>query len=221
MIRLKSVTSLQKAMERRAKAIDQGIENGLRNGAAGLRGDIRADMLRGGLGRLSKAWRMRVYGRKGSRGARAYLFVQGARTNKMIAAFGRGVTIRSKDGFWLAIPAPAAPKKGVGGKRISPATFPEDRYGPLRFIYRPRGASLLVVDSVRVGKSGRAGKQLKRGGRLKSGAYGAGVSTVVMFYLVPRVRLRKRYDVPVHVRRWSGRTAKIIALEIGRGGKRT
>ncbi len=104
--------------------------------------------------------------------------------------------IRSKNGFWLAIPTPSAPKRGIGGKRINPSNFPEHRFGPLRLVYRRRGPSLLVVDGVRA----NAGT-----GRMK-----AGMATVVMFILVPQVKMPKRPDVKRAAERWVGRLPRPV-----------
>ena len=55
-----------------------------------------------------------------------------------------GPLIRSKNGFWLAIPTQAAGKSTRGG-RITPGEW-ERRTGlRLRFIYRRRGPSLLLT----------------------------------------------------------------------------
>jgi hypothetical protein len=100
-------------------------------------------------------------------------------------AFDEGVTIKSKKGLWLAIPTPAAPRRGIGGKRISPSTFPEHRFGQLRFVYRGSGKpSLLVVDGLRA-RGGKRGGFSKAGKRAQ--ATGRGLTTVVMFIMVPQV----------------------------------
>jgi hypothetical protein len=56
----------------------------------------------------------------------------------IIGAHDTGPLIRSKDGFWLAIPTPAAGKSTRGGRRGSAPTTPgewEHRIGlRLRFI---------------------------------------------------------------------------------------
>ena len=63
----------------------------------------------------------------------------------IIGAHDTGPLIRSKNGFWLAIPTPAAGKSTRGG-RITPGEW-ERRTGlRLRFIYRRRGPSLLVAE---------------------------------------------------------------------------
>jgi hypothetical protein len=63
----------------------------------------------------------------------------------IIGAHDTGPLIRSKNGFWLAIPTPAAGKSSKGG-RITPGEW-ERRTGlRLVFIYRRRGLSLLVAE---------------------------------------------------------------------------
>jgi hypothetical protein len=95
----------------------------------------------------------------------------------------------SKRGRFLAIPTENAPRKGTDGKRISPSTFPEHRFGPLRFVPRPNGPSLLVVDGLRASFSRKTGEL--RGFRRateRGGQSGRGLTTVVMFLLVPQVK---------------------------------
>ena len=70
----------------------------------------------------------------------------------------RGAVVRSKQGRFIAIPTENAPRKGADGRRISPSTFPEHRFGPLRFVPRSSGLSLLVVDGVRASFSRKTGE---------------------------------------------------------------
>ena len=104
---------------------------------------------------------------------------------EIVSAHDRGVLIRSKAGFWLAIPLPAA-GKGRGGARLTPGEWERRRGMRLRFVYRRRGPSLLVAD-------GRLNtKGLGVASRSKTGR---GRATVPIFLLVPQVRLRKRLDL--------------------------
>jgi hypothetical protein len=96
--------------------------------------------------------------------------------------------IRSRRGRFLAIPTENAPRKGTDGRRISPRTFPEHRFGPLRFVPRQTGPSLVVVDGLRASLSRKSGEL--RGFRRASDrarVRGDGLTTVVMFLLVPQV----------------------------------
>jgi len=62
----------------------------------------------------------------------------------VVGAHDTGPLIRSRNGFWLAIPTAAAGKSARGG-RITPGEWERRRGLRLRFIYRPRGPSLLVA----------------------------------------------------------------------------
>ena len=130
-------------------------------------------------------------------------------------AFDKGVVIKGRGGNWLAIPTPAAPKRGTNGKRITPATFPTGRHGPLRMVRRSGRSALLVVDDVRVSaKTGRVGRQAKGGGRTKSGSYKQGIATVVMFVLVRQVKLRRRLNVARAVEAWARRLPGLIRRQV-------
>jgi hypothetical protein len=99
----------------------------------------------------------------------------------IISAHDAGPLIRSKSGFWLAIPMPAAGKSSRGG-RITPGEW-ERRTGlRLRFVYRRAGPSLLVAEG-RLNASGRGVASRSKTGR--------GLTTVPIFLLVPQVK-RKR-----------------------------
>jgi hypothetical protein len=103
----------------------------------------------------------------------------------IVGAHDTGPLIRSRNGFWLAIPTAAAGKSARGG-RITPGEW-ERRSGlRLRFVYRRNGPSLLVAEG-RLNARGRAVASRSKTGR--------GVTTVPIFLLVPQVQLRKRLDL--------------------------
>jgi hypothetical protein len=136
---------------------------------------------------------------------------------QIIRAFDEGALILSRRGRFLAIPTENAPRKGTDGKRISPSTFPEHRFGPLRFVPRPNGPSLLVVDGLRASFSRKTGEL--RGFRRateRGGQSGRGLTTVVMFVLVPQVMLPKRLDVARAAERWSSQLPALIDLVLSR-----
>jgi len=197
---------LEAFMGAEVKAAEKAVVTGVKQATDGLKAEMRAQVAGAGLGRrLANSWRGRVYeNRRLDAAGRVW-----TKAPVIMRAFEKGTTIRSKASFWLAIPTTAAPRRGVGGKRISPSTFPEHRFGPLRFVYRGSGRpSLLVVDSLRArrGKHGGFAKAGKRAART-----GEGLATVVMFILVPQVRLRKRLDVAGAGARWQRRLPRLIA----------
>lgn len=179
----------------------------------GLKEELRAQVYRAGLGRrVANAWRNRTFPDRGASASAAA--VVSSRAPMLARAFDEGATIRSKSGLFLAVPSDAAPKRGRGGKRINPSNFPEVAYGRLRFVYRDKGPSMLVVDNQRVRTGKRPGFVLSKSKRAL--ATGMGLSTVPMFFLFPQVRLRKRLDVAGAARRWVAFVPPLIDEEAAR-----
>ena len=103
----------------------------------------------------------------------------------IVSAHDTGPLIRSKAGFWLTIPLPAAGRGRRGGK-ITPGEWERRRGLRLRFVYRRSGPSLLVAD----------GRLNNRGlGVASRSKTGRGRATVPIFLLVPQVKLPKRLDL--------------------------
>lgn len=179
--------NLEKAMKaeetRIARAVTMGVDSVLDWAQREYRDDVDAV-----LGpRAARTVRKKRFPASGhSIGAAGIVY---SRAAKIVHPWARGALIRSADGFFLAIPTEAAPKRGNDGKRISPSNFPEHSYGPLRFVYRQGKPALLVVDEQRA----RGGK---RGGFARAGARarktGSGLVTVPMFVLVPAARIPKK-----------------------------
>jgi Family of unknown function (DUF6441) len=121
----------------------------------------------------------------------------------------------SKCGRFLAIPTENAPRKGTDGKRISPSTFPEHRFGALRFVPRQSRPSLLVVDGLRASYSRQTGglRGFRRATE-RARRSGQGLTTVVMFLLVPQVKLTKRLDVTRAAERWSTQLPALIEQQL-------
>ena len=191
--------NLNEYMKQEVAAAEAAVAAGVKEVTNGVKLDLRQQVVSAGLGQgLANAWQAKFYPPSGP-SIKAAGFVYSKARDDIIYAFDYGVTIKSNKGFFLAIPTPSAPKRGTDGKRINPSNFPESGYGKLRFVYRPGKPSLLVVDDV----SARTGK---RGGFRKASesaiAKGRGVTTVVMFILVPQVSLRKRLDIDAVVGKW-------------------
>ncbi|MDR7232292.1 hypothetical protein J2X45_003398 [Caulobacter sp. BE264] len=169
-----------------------------------LKQDLRSDTADHLSPRLAKSWRSRVYpAGQSSMDPAGWVWTK---VPKLVDAFDRGVTIKSAQGLWLAIPTAAAGAKGytrdsVGRaygarpkmERVTPGGF-ERRTGlKLRFVFKSRRVSLLVVDGARYDSRGRAA-QLKARGR-NARLYREGGKTIVVFILVPQAKLKKRLDV--------------------------
>ena len=163
--------------------------------------DLRRQTRGAGLGnRLALAWRSAVYP-KGEASLSAAGLIW-SKAPKLHAVFADGAVIRANRRRFLAIPTEATPL-GRRGRKLTPAEWPVNRFGPLRFVPRKGGHALLVADDQRQGKRGfsLAGKRARAKGE---------VATVVMFVLVPQVRLRKRLDLETVERTGSQRLPSLI-----------
>ena len=163
---------------------EKAVSYARREAGTSLKSDWRAQITGAGLGRrLANSIRSQTFP-KSSNSLNAAALVW-SKAPVIIGAHDTGPLIRSRNGFWLAIPTPAAGKSGKGG-RITPGEW-ERRTGlRLRFIYRRQGPSLLVAEG-RLNTKGRAVASRSKTGR--------GVATVPIFLLVPQVKLRKRLDL--------------------------
>jgi hypothetical protein len=203
--------NLHKFMKAQAEAAEAAVTAGITEITNTIKNELRAQVQSAGLGaRLAKSWQSNIYpkGRKSIEAA-GWIF---SKAPKIIRAFDDGVLIKSKDGFFLAIPTENAPKRGVGGKRITPSNFPEHSLGRLRFVYRRGAVSLLVVDNLRAG-TGQSSS--KRGGGFRRASdtalrSGRGLTTVVMFLLIPQAQLKKRLDYKRVVARWEPQISQAI-----------
>ena len=166
------------------KAGEQAVSTAMREAGKDLKTAWRGQITQAGLGqRLSKSIRSQTYPKTGESLKAAALVWSNA--PQIIGAHNTGPLIRSKDGFWLAIPTPAA-GKGRRGKALTPYEWENRRGLRLRFVYRRRGPSLLVAD----------GRLNTRGlGVASRSKTGRGRITVPIFLLVPQVKLAKRLNL--------------------------
>ncbi len=177
-------SDLVAVMAAEVKAGEKAVTAAMREAGTGLKSDWRAQITGAGLGRrLANSIRNQTFPRSGeSLDAAALVW---SKAPVIIGAHDTGPLIRSKDGFWLAIPTPAA-GKGARGRRLSPGEWERRRGLRLRFVYRRRGPSLLVAD----------GRLNNRGlGVASRSKTGRGKATVPIFVLVPQVKLAKRLNL--------------------------
>jgi Family of unknown function (DUF6441) len=206
------IRSVEADMQAELRHVERAVASGTRDAGQGLNAELRRQVASAGLGqRLANSWRDRHYpNQKLDAASLVY-----TKAPQIIRAFDEGAVIRGRRGRFLAIPTENAPRKGTDGRRISPSTFPEHRFGPLQFVPRPTGPSLLVVDGLRASFSRQTGEL--RGFRRatdRARRSGQGLTTVVMFLLVPQVTLRKRLDVARAAEHWSGQLPALIERQL-------
>ena len=165
------VGDIARIMEAETLAGEKAVTAAMREASTGLKTAWRAQITGAGLGaRLARTIRSEQFP-KGRASLNAAALVW-SKAPVIVGAHDTGPLIRSKDGFWLAIPAAAAGKSLRGG-RITPGEW-ERRTGlRLRFVYRRRGPSLLVAEG-RLNTKGRAVASRSKTGR--------GLTTVPVSY---------------------------------------
>jgi hypothetical protein len=178
------VGSLGQLMAEAVRAGEKAATVAVRQAGEGLKAAWRAQIVGAGLGsRLAKTIQSQVYPRAGASLNAAV--VVWSKAPVIVGAHDTGPLIRSRNGFWLAIPTPAAGKSLRGG-RITPGEWERRNGLRLRLVYRRSGPSLLVAEG-RLNTKGRAVRSRSKAGR--------GVATVPIFILVPQVKLPKRLDL--------------------------
>jgi hypothetical protein len=176
---------IRATMKAEVEAAERAVTAGVSEAANGLQSAWRGQIVGAALGQgLARSIRKRMFPASGTSIRAAALVYSNA--SKVVDAFDRGVIIRSKTGFWLAIPTAAAGTKGVGNKRITPGGWEQRTGQKLRFVYRRGQASLLVAEG-RLNSKGRAVASKSKTGR--------GSTTVPIFVLVPQVNLEKRLNL--------------------------
>ena len=183
-LKLDITPDLVAAMAAEVKAGEKAVTAAMREAGTGLKTAWRGQITGAGLGRrLANSIRSQTFPKAGeSLNAAALVW---SKAPVIVGAHDTGPLIRSKDGFWLAIPTPAA-GRGLRGGRITPGEWERRRGLRLRFVYRRRGPSLLVAE----------GRLNSRGlGVASRSKTGRGRTTVPIFLLVPQVKLPKRLNL--------------------------
>jgi len=163
---------------------ERAVTAAMREAGIGLKSAWRLQITGAGLGmRLANSIRSQSYP-KAAESLNAAALVW-SKAPVIVGAHDTGPLIRSKDGFWLAIPTEAA-GRGLRGAKLTPGEWERRRGLRLRFVYRRRGPSLLVAEG-RLNSRG-----LGVASRLKTGR---GRTTVPIFLLVSQAKLPKRLDL--------------------------
>jgi hypothetical protein len=184
MIRMEIIGDIGAIMAAEIKAGEHAVSKAVTEAGNSVKTAWQGQITGAGLGaRLARTIRSEQFPKgKDSLSAAALVW---SNAPVIIGAHEEGPLIRSRNGFWLAIPTPAA-GKSTRGVRITPGEWERRRGIRLRFVYRPRGPSLLVAEG-RLNSRG-----LAVGSRSKTGR---GATTVPIFLLVRQVKLRKRLDL--------------------------
>ncbi len=201
---------LDKLMRGEVLAGERAVTGAVNSAGIALKMNWRQQIVGSGLGqRLANAVRSETYPKgKKSLGAAALVY---SKAPKLHAAHDAGPTIRARDGFWLAIPFPAA---GLGrfGRKMTPAMWEQKTGLKLQMVLR-RGKNPLLVTSGRlsVGKT-NMGQARRRGGKRRKDGILTGETSIPIFTLVPQVKLPKRLSLyPAAERIAAGLPGAIVA----------
>ncbi|RBI69908.1 hypothetical protein DQW77_15160 [Roseovarius sp. TE539] len=206
-LKLDVTPDLATMMAAEIAAGERAVTAAIREAGTGLRADWRRQITGAGLGqRLSRTIRSAQYP-KGQPSLNAAALVW-SKAPDIISAHDTGPLIRSKSGFWLAIPLPAA-GRGRGGARLTPGEWERRRGLRLRFVYRRRGPSLLVADRARINTRGTAVASRAKTGRNQV--------TAPIFLLVPQVKLSKRLDLDRDAERAHDSVPRLILAKWAEG----
>ncbi len=170
-----------------------------------LKSRLRDQVTGAGMGRrLANTWRARVFPGGAVKTLSPAGFVW-TKAPRIVQAFDEGVVVKSKAGFFLAIPTENAPRR-LARRRPTPALFEQVKGIPLRLVFRRTGPSLLVAD-MRASQGRRGGFRKASASALRTGR---GLVSAPIFILVPQVRLPKRLNVRAATRQAEDRLAASI-----------
>jgi hypothetical protein len=232
---------LEKVVAAEWRAAGRAIRAGLGEAGKGLRGGLRADARRAGLGRLGRVWRSRVFrGRRGPAGSMALVYPKaGRRAREALWAFEHGATIRARRGRYLAIPTgfnkPRGHRKSKGGPLVSV----KEMVAMKKWTYvRPTKDGLVwflrVTEAREKSHGGRVVRRafaggMKLGGRARGDVgFGRGRrvgrilerGAVPMFMLLPKVRVNKRTDIAGSARHWRDRLPELVVKHWNEEGRK-
>ncbi len=192
------IGSIRARLKTERELISKIAKSSTKDATNGLKKDLRGDITGSGMGvRLSRTWRSNFYeDRKNTISGFVY-----SRAPQIIESFDQGTLIKAKKGKYLAIPTKNAPKR-INRRKPTPKNYVENK-GPLRFVKTRGGTAFLVADDRRASYSRKTGefrgfrKASKRA--LKTGK---GLTTVVMFILIPTAKMPKKLDVQKIADQW-------------------
>lgn len=171
----------------------RGARNAAEKQAARAKLAYRGAVRSAGLGdRLANTVRVDIYPKSASVHTHAPAVHVWTKAPAILYAFSTGVTIKGRQGLWLAIPTQNTPRKG---RRLATPEETEVMFNQDLTVLHGRGGQLLAfVDVVRA----KSGKGFRKATRLRQ-KDGRTKQLVLMFVFVRQVRLQKRVD-------WAGIT---------------
>ena len=192
--------------------VELSVTGAMNDVTVGLKTELREQVAGAGLSqRLANTWRGKRFPEaQPSINSAAFVW---SKAPDIIDAYERGPTIVPVNGRkYLAIPTANCPPRrrgggfGSRGRKASPLEVETIYNQDLKFSRAANGRLIAFIEAV-----GAKSKRGFRPGTPKRLAQGRAVVAVVMFILVPAVRVRKRLDVEGAANRWADRVPGLIA----------
>lgn len=204
-----SIDGLDAALRSESQRVFSVVDEGMKEGAEGLKNDLREETASVLGRRVAFAWRSRFYANPGdTRGPAGFVWSKAAR----IIDFHSAERVHTPIGAAFAIPVNPVVKRG--GRAMSIAEV-ESRFNqdliPRRL---PSGNIGLFADLVRARSGRRPGFRQATKGRI---AAGRKPQLTLMFVLVRHLRSHKLIDLQGAAQRWGARTAADINRRLGLG----
>lgn len=109
--------NLAEILEKELKNAEVAVTRGISTATSQLKNTMRKQVKSARLGsRLAYTWRGDVYPK--SKNSLKTAGIVYSKADKIMQSFEYGLVIKGKDGFWLAIPTPAIPKKSAERKSL-------------------------------------------------------------------------------------------------------
>jgi hypothetical protein len=210
---------LRAEQDRVSRFMLNAAKNAVADATKGLERELEAITRDAAGGRLWRAWKSEVYPRTGiAREPSGSVFVNGGpRSRGAIEFFSRPGRIKSKSGRFLAVPTPAAGSQGRR-RNLTPEEWEARNGEKLRFVYRRGRPSLLVAEGLLNARTGTYRRWTTRRTKVdERRGFRRGVTTVVIFVLIPQVAFANRFAIDPVIRKWGrnlvedfGRRARML-----------
>lgn len=207
MFQIQVTGDLLKDVDTYIKKAEKSVQFAVSSATDGLKKELRQQVVSSGLGRrLSNTWRSKINpDRANSINAQGSVW---STAREIIDSHSKGRTISGKDGSWLVIPLEAAGKIKRRGKYM--LRDYQAKYGKLRFVYGKNGKnSYLVADNMRQKNGKRGGFANASNRAIAKGA----VTTVPVFLVVPKAKMKKRLDPNTAFMKWSSRIPSLMRVD--------
>lgn len=204
----KLIGDIRKDIAQEFVRVEKAAQSGIKNATNSLKQELRQQVVGAGMGtKLANTWRSKVYPER-EKSAQAAGFIW-SKAPGIVKGFDKGDVLSSKMGRFLVIPTKNVPL-GSRNRRLTPKNWPA-RLGKLKFVPLKNGKAMLVAERI----GARHGRKTASGGfdrarGLEVTRRGFFARDVVMFILVPFVKLPKRLDVQGATEKWVEATPALI-----------